>query len=207
LCQNHWWLLPPSEEAVNDELQISRPPALVALERDSLAAGFTMASEPRTGALLRSLAASKPGGAILEVGTGTGISTAWILDGMDSVTRLVTIEYQESHAVIARRHLGHDPRVSFNLGDGAEFIKTLEGRRFDMIFADTWPGKFDHLEEALDLLGRGGFYVIDDLLPQASWPAEHAAKVPALIADLERRSEFVLCKLAWSSGIVVAVRR
>jgi predicted O-methyltransferase YrrM len=194
---------------VNDEFQTSPPSALAALERDSLAAGFTMASEPRTGALLRSLAASKPGGALLELGTGTGISTAWIIDGMDSAARLVTVECEERHAVIARRHLGHDPRVSFKVDDGAEFIKSLGGRerKFDMIFADTWPGKFDHLEEALKLLSQGGFYVIDDLLPQASWPTGHAPKVPALIADLERRSELVLCKLAWSSGIVVAVRR
>lgn len=192
---------------MNDERQISLPPALAALERDSLAAGFTMASEPRTGALLRSLAASKPGGALLELGTGTGISTAWILDGMDSAAKLVTVECEESHAAIARRHLGHDPRVSFNVDDGANFIKSLGGRKFDMIFADTWPGKFDHLEEALELLSHGGFYVIDDLLPQVSWPAGHAPKVPALIANLERRSELVLCKLAWSSGIVVAVRR
>lgn len=34
---------------------------------------------------------------------------------------------------------------------------------FDLIFADAWPGKFSHLDEALSLLSPGGFYVIDDL--------------------------------------------
>jgi len=38
--------------------------------------GFTMGSEPRTGALLRTLAASKPGGRFLELGTGTGVGRA-----------------------------------------------------------------------------------------------------------------------------------
>jgi len=192
---------------VNDEFIATPPSALGALERDSLAAGFTMSSEPRTGALLRAIAASKPGGRLLELGTGTGISTAWILDGMDSAARLLTVELEGAHSTIAQRHLGYDARVSFNVGDAADFIRSLAGRKFDMIFADTWPGKFDHLEEALELLGPGGLYVIDDLLPQPSWPAGHAPKVPGLIAALKRRSELVLCELAWSSGIAIAVRR
>lgn len=36
------------------------------IERDTVAIGFSMAGEPRTGALLRVLAASKPGGAMFE---------------------------------------------------------------------------------------------------------------------------------------------
>jgi predicted O-methyltransferase YrrM len=35
--------------------------------------GFTMASDAWTGALLRTLAAAKPGGSLLELGTGTGL--------------------------------------------------------------------------------------------------------------------------------------
>jgi hypothetical protein len=40
------------------------------------------------------------------------------------------------------------------------------------------------------LLRAGGFYVIDDLLPQSNWPDGHAPKVPALVDDIERRDEF-----------------
>ena len=36
------------------------------------ALGFNMASEPKVGALLAALAASKPGGRFLELGTGNG---------------------------------------------------------------------------------------------------------------------------------------
>jgi predicted O-methyltransferase YrrM len=39
---------------------------------------FGMASDPLTGALLATLAASKPGGRFLELGTGTGGATAWL---------------------------------------------------------------------------------------------------------------------------------
>ena len=192
---------------MDDSLNFNPPIALPAIERDTSALGFSMASEARTGALLRTLAASKPGGAFLELGTGTGISTAWILDGMDSAATLSTVDSQAKCVEIAKRHLGHDQRVTFNVESGDLFLSKLRGSYFDLIFADTWPGKFDHLEDALDLLRAGGLYVIDDLLPQPSWPNGHAAKVPALVAELERDQRLVLCKLSWSSGLIVAARR
>ncbi len=192
---------------MNDTVNLDRPAALDAIEHDTTAVGFTMISESRTGALLRTLAASKPGGALLELGTGTGASTAWILDGMDSAATLLTVDGEAKFVEIARRHLGHDPRVTFRVGDGASLLRELRGRQFALIFADTWPGKFNHLEEALALLRPGGLYVIDDLMPQPNWPNDHAPKVAALVAQLEHDRRLVLCKLCWSSGIIIAARR
>ena len=57
------------------------------------------------------------------------------------------------------------------------------------------------------MLRPGGIYVVDDLLPQANWPEEHAPKVPALIDDIERREEYTTVKLAWASGLMLVVRR
>lgn len=190
-----------------DDSAFKRPAALEAISRDTAALGFSMASEDRTGALLRMLAGSKPGGALLELGTGTGLSTAWLLDGMDAASALVTVDSEEKYVAVARRHLGNDLRVNFNVGDGAIFLRGLRGRQFDLIFADTWPGKFDHLDDALNLLRPGALYVIDDLSPQPNWPAGHAAKVPELISRLDRDPRLVPCKLWWSSGILVATRR
>jgi len=59
------------------------PKHLEAIIEDTNRLGFKMASEPKTGALLSVLAASKQGGKILELGTGTGISATWLLNGMD----------------------------------------------------------------------------------------------------------------------------
>jgi predicted O-methyltransferase YrrM len=192
---------------MDDTLNLRPPAVLAAIERDTAAIGFNLGAQPRTGALLRALIGSKPGGAFLELGTGTGISTAWILDAMNAGATLLTVDSEAKYLEIARRHLGHDPRVTFRIGDGATFLAELRGREFDLIFADTWPGKFDHLEDALCLLRPGGLYVIDDLLPQPNWPQDHAPKVPRLIAELERNPRLALCKLSWSSGIIVAARR
>ena len=191
-----------------NDLELRRTPvAFDAIVTDTEMARFTMVSEPKVGALLSVLAASKPGGRFLELGTGTGHGTAWLLSGMDPDSRLDTVDTDASVVAIAKRHLGGDPRVTFHIADGAEFIRQAPRAQFDLIYADAWPGKFTHLDEALALLSAGGIYVIDDLLPQPNWPDDHAPKVPALIDALERRDEFASVKLAWASGLMVVVRK
>jgi predicted O-methyltransferase YrrM len=73
------------------------PPAAYAdITRFTADAGFTMASDIDTCKLLRTLAASKPGGRFLELGTGTGLSTSWILvesDGGEWIERHKTEKY------------------------------------------------------------------------------------------------------------------
>ena len=183
-----------------DETAIPQVPGTIPrIQQETLAAGFSMASEPLTGSLLRTLAATKPAGRFLELGTGTGLSTAWILDGMDSRATLLSVDNDDTAQAIARRHLAQDQRVSFHLADGATFLMSLSGQQFDYIFADTWPGKYDHLDEALALLKPGGVYIVDDMLPQANWPPGHAMKVAALLETLEQRPELTLTKLNWAS--------
>ena len=182
------------------------PAVLEAILQDSRAIGFGMASEAKTGSLLRALAASKPAGRILELGTGTGVGTAWLLAGMDADSRLDSVDNDPAAQAIAKRHLGHDPRVTFHLADGAEFLSRSPSLAFDLVYADTWAGKFSDLDVALGLVRVGGFYVVDDLLPQPNWPEGHALKIPPLIDELESRSEFAAVKLAWASGLLVLVR-
>src|SRR5688500_4606223 len=172
---------------MNDRHNLSPPRVVQAIQQDTVASGFTMASEPQTGSLLRTLAATKPAGAFLELGTGTGLCTAWILDGMDRQSTLTTVDNDAAVLTIAQRHLGNDLRVTFHLSEGSRFLETLRGQTFDFIFADTWPGKYHQLDEALTLLKPGGLYVIDDMLPQANWPAGHDVKATTLISTLEQR--------------------
>ncbi len=191
-----------------NDLEITRTPAAVdAIVRDTDALGFDMISEAKVGALLAALAASKPGGRFLELGTGTGHGTAWLLSGMDSQSRLETVDIDPSVVAVAQRHLGSDDRVRFHVEDGAMFVQRVPRSHFDLIYADAWPGKFSHLEETLALLRVGGFYLIDDLLPQSNWPEGHDLKVAPLIANLEQRSEFACVKLSWASGVMIMSRR
>jgi predicted O-methyltransferase YrrM len=191
---------------MNDQEIIRKPEAFDAILGETDALGFNMVSEPKVGALLAALAASKPGGRFLELGTGTGHGTAWLLSGMDPTASLDSIDTDPAVVAVAQRHLGSDRRVTFHVMNGAEFIARAPRARFDFIYADAWPGKFSHLDEALALLRPGGIYLIDDLLPQPNWPEGHAPKVPVLINSLEQRREFITARLAWASGLMVVVR-
>lgn len=191
---------------MNDLVNLNEPKTLPSIWMDTRASGFTMASEPLTCSLLRTLAASKPAARFLELGSGTGLSTAWLLDGMDSRSHLTTVDNDEELLSIVRRHLGADPRLKVVCADGDGFLQSLRGQRFDFIFADTWAGKYRLLDEALELLNPAGWYVIDDMLPQPNWPEGHAEKVAHLTALLEQRKDFRVTKLSWASGIVLAVK-
>jgi len=191
---------------MNDIDVFAPPRTLDGILRDTRVMGFAMASEPQTGSLLRTLAASKPHGRFLELGTGTGVGTAWLLDGMDPRSRLESVDSDAAVQAVARRHLGDDPRVVFHAADGAAFLEQAQPAQFDFIYADAWPGKYSHLDFALAALRPGGIYLVDDLLPQPNWPEGHAANVPVLMEDLERRRGFVTTKLAWASGLMLVVR-
>jgi predicted O-methyltransferase YrrM len=194
---------------MNDTDIFQSPAALGQILSETVTAGFQMASEPLTGSLLRTLASSKPSGYFLELGTGTGISTAWLLDGMDDDSKLVTVENDSRVASIAQKYLGHDRRVSFHIEDASIVLRHFveQKQKFDLIFADTWVGKYTHLQEALSLLKPDSLYIIDDMLPQANWIEGHESNVKVLIEVLESRQDLTVSQLAWASGIMIATKK
>src|SRR5215467_2253583 len=191
---------------MNDTANIKLPPRLPQIMSETASLNFTMASDLLTGCLLRTLAATKPAGDFLELGTGTGVATAWLLDGMDERSRLISVEMDEAVLAVAKEFLGDDPRTDFFHADGAWWLDRAECFRFDLIFADSWPGKYTHLDEALRLLKRGGLYVIDDMLPQPNWPDGHAQRVDELISILENRKDLLMTKLNWSTGVIIGTK-
>lgn len=192
---------------MNEQEHIKYPTVLEKIKLDSEALGFHMACNSLTGSFLRTLAATKPTGIFLELGTGTGISTAWLLDGMDQNSQLISIENNVTVASVAKKYLEHDRRVKFKIEDAASWLNQVVDQKFDLIFADAWVGKYSHLEQALNLLKIGGLYVIDDMLPQPNWPSsDHAVKVNELISALENRRDLIVTKMSWSSGVVIATK-
>lgn len=192
---------------MTEDINQSFPPSYAGIDEATKRSGFTMPSDVLTCSLLRTLAGSKPGGSFLELGTGTGLSTAWILDGMDTDCFLISIDNESTFLDIARRFLGNDKRLSLVNTDAGEWIENNKHLRFDYIFADTWHGKYLLLDEALSMLKKGGLYIIDDLLPQSNWPEGHDEKAGKLIDCLDARADLVLTKQCWATGIIVAVKK
>ena len=189
------------------EINQSVPGAYLDIAKATEENGFTMPSDILTCSLLRTLATSKPAGKILELGTGTGLSTSWILDGMDNDSTIISIDNDETLLQIAQTFLGQDNRLSLVHADGEEWIRANLGQKFDYIFADTWHGKYLMLNEVLDMINKGGFYIVDDMLTQPNWPEGHQEKALNFVRYLESRSDFVVTKQHWATGIIIAVKK
>ncbi len=167
--------------------------------------GFDMASRPETGALLRVLAASKPNGRFLEIGTGTGLGTAWLLEGMDKNSKLISIECDKNVQSVAKEAFINDDRLELIYDNGSEFLKNQIPNSYDMIFADAYPGKYEFLNETLNLLKPGGIYIVDDMLPQADWPEDHFPLAKGVLDNLKNLKNVVSVGLNWSSGLIIIV--
>jgi predicted O-methyltransferase YrrM len=190
-----------------DDLAYLKPPAkLVSIGARTSEIQFSMGSEILVGALLRALAVSKPKGQFLELGTGTGIATAWLLSGMNFESSLVSVDSDPVAQQVAREALGEDQRLTLVNCCAMEFLRKQAAETFDLVFADAMPGKYQGLADALAVVKPGGFYVIDDMLPQPNWPDGHQAKVPVLLDKLAGNRNFQIIPLVWSSGVVIAVR-
>ncbi|MEN1784947.1 MAG: class I SAM-dependent methyltransferase [Bacteroidota bacterium] len=184
-----------------------RPVPLTALYQKSEAINFTMASHEQVGLLLRSLVASKPKGNFLELGTGMGISLCWMQDGMDNSSSLTTIDNDPQLLDIVSPYFEDDSRITMICEDAAIWLQHYEGLDFDLVFADAWPGKYDHLELILKRIKPGGFYVVDDLKKQANWPEGHEHNVERLVQLLEARKDFTIITIDWATGTGIAIKK
>lgn len=190
---------------MNDTIFNSIPEQYQNIVKATKAIEFNMASNLQTGSLLQTLVASKKSGRFLEIGTGTGLATAWLLNGMDNNSKLISIDNNELLISIASEHLV-DSRVEFICTDGFNWLSNYKDETFDLIFADAMPGKYDLFDEAFALLNPGGFYIIDDMLTQPNWPAGHDQKVNRFIEMLDERNDIILTKLNWSTGIIICTK-
>lgn len=190
-----------------NESDIRNKPSIHAtIEAKCKEISFSMPSDLYVGSLLKTLVASKPSGNFLELGTGIGLSLSWMVDGMDDKSQFISIDNDPKLTEIVRDFFKLDHRVNILCQDGAEWIRNYSGDKFDLIFADAWPGKYSDLNETLSLLKVGGIYIIDDMDEQPNWPEGHAEKAVKLVEQLENHTDFTLTKLNWSTGIIIMTK-
>jgi predicted O-methyltransferase YrrM len=191
---------------MNDTMIAGIPEPYKKIKEATIELKFNMASDLYTGSLLKTLAASKPSGRFLELGTGTGLATAWIVAGLDNKSSLLTLENNSLLIDVAKKYID-DNRVEFLLTDAYEWIAGYKGEKFDFIFADAMPGKYDLFDETIGILKNSGLYIIDDMLPQPNWPLGHDKKAEEFINKLEERKDLSLTKMNWSTGIIIVSKK
>lgn len=183
-------------------------PPLAAKARDiARRANLRLASDPRTGQFLRTMAASKPGGRLLELGAQVGVGTGWLLDGMDADARLTTIEIFPRIAEACRTTYAGDPRVEVITADATQWLEQYDGPPFDLVFVDTTETKFERRDLVLRHLADGALFLADDLLPQEKWTDEHLPRVQRLRQEIFAEPRLVVSLVDWASGLLVATHR
>jgi predicted O-methyltransferase YrrM len=130
---------------------------------------------PGAGAALRFLAAAIGARAVVEVGTGTGVSGLWLLRGMAADGVLTSIDVDPEHQRIARgvfTAAAYGPsRLRLINGMGLEVLPRLTDAGYDLVFVDA--GQADHsryLHEAVRLLRDGGIVVLAGVLTAGADP-------------------------------------
>lgn len=195
------WCARVTESAQMQDRTSGAPPSVLqAVHGDLQTAGIASNLNETTGALLRTLAVSQPGGVFLQLGRGCCELTAWIVDGMDITSRLVAVVIDPSLREISERHLGDDIRIAFHNQDALAFLTDIRKHRFHLIVFDEVPCNGDMVSAAAELVASGGFLIVTGLdSPQA----EMVPEIMEIVANLEG---FHAVRLSGSADAAIATR-
>lgn len=121
------------------------------------------------GAALRFLASVLDARAVVEIGTGTGVSGLWLLRGMRPDGVLTTVDIETEHQRLAKQTFGDAgvpaQRARTIPGAALEVLPRLTDGHYDLVFCDGDKREYDaYLKEALRLLRPGGVVAFDNAL-------------------------------------------
>jgi predicted O-methyltransferase YrrM len=136
--------------------------------------------------------------AVVEIGTGSGVSGLALFAGMqpDGVLTSVDIEAEHQHA--ARK----------------AFVSVgIPNQRFDLVFIDADKSEYpDYVEEGLRLLRHGGLLAVDNALwhDRTADPAQNDEQTEAIrsaVNAVKENDDLVAALLPVGDGLLVAVKR
>lgn len=190
-------------------------------EDDVIAAARARADEvgvvaigPGVGAALRLLASVLDARAVVEVGTGTGVSGLWLLRGMRADGVLTTVDIEAEHQRLAREGFSEagvpSQRARTIAGAALEVLPRLTDGHYDMVFVDGDKTEYAAcLKEALRLLRPGGVVAFDntlwhDKVADPTQRDEETTAVRELLRQVAEHEELVAALLPVGDGLLVA---
>jgi predicted O-methyltransferase YrrM len=184
------------------------PPALVAAAIGrARSAGFPFSCDPDVGRLLAAVAAHLPDGArALELGTGAGVGTAWIVSGLLPRTSVSVITVEKDPQTAALAAQGEWPGfVDLRCADALDALTGLG--TFDLIFADARGGKWEGRDRTIAALNPRGLLVVDDMTPTPQWTDEQHARQAETREALLTSPLLTSAELSCASGVILCTRR
>lgn len=146
---------------------IPEDPMLEAVLKANRAASLPdIGVSPAQGAFLELLVRTSGVKKILEIGTLGGYSTLWMAKALPEEGRIISIEYEPTHARVAQSNIarsGFGERIEVRVGRALGVLPELTGEApFDLVFIDAdKPNNAGYIDWAVKL-GRSGTIVIVD---------------------------------------------
>jgi predicted O-methyltransferase YrrM len=159
---------------------------------------------PGGGATLRLLAAVTGARAVVEVGTGAGVSGLYLLGGMAPDGILTTVDTEAGIAATRYRMIN---------GTAAEVLPRLRDGAYDLVFVDADKTTYAvYYEQAVRLLRPGGVVAFDNALwhDRVADPAQRDADT-VVLRDLGKAvrddKRLLPALLPVGDGLLVAAKR
>ena len=171
-----------AESIVTHAEQSITEDAITAAARERADDSGAGAVTPAVGALLSVLAKLAGAKAVVEVGTGAGVSGLWLLSGMRDDGVLTTIDVEPEHQRLAKQafaEAGIGPsRTRLISGRAQEVLTRLADESYDLVFIDADPAdQPQFVVEGVRLLRPGGAIVV------------HRAALGGRAGDAERQRQ------------------
>lgn len=123
---------------------------------------------PNQGKMLHLLAKIKGAQHILEIGTLGGYSSIWMAKALPENGTLITLEYSEKHAEVARKNIklaGLDNKIKVLVGAALDTLPSLKDQKFDFIFIDADKKNNPHyIKWAIELSNPGTVIITDNVV-------------------------------------------
>ncbi|HEY8828581.1 MAG TPA: O-methyltransferase [Jatrophihabitantaceae bacterium] len=210
-------------DAMLNEASLSHAESF-AIEDDVITAARDRARElgcvpigPAGGATLRLLAAATGARAVVEVGTGAGVSGLCLLGGMTDDGVLTTVDIEGEHQRAAKEAFGEagiaTTRYRLINGSAAEVLPRLRDGAYDLVFVDADKTAYGvYFEQALRLLRPGGVMAFDnalwhDRVADSSQRDPDTTTLRELTKTVRDDKRLISALLPVSDGLLVAAKR
>ena len=169
------------------------------------------------GAALRVLAAATQARAVIEVGTGAGVSGLYLLGGMAADGQLVSIDVESENQRAAREAFTEAgvtaTRYRLINGSAADVLPRMRDAAYDLVFVDADKSAYAvYYEQAVRMLRPGGVVAFDNMLwhDRVADPSQRDTETVVLreLAKTVRDDDrLVSVLLASGDGLLVAAKR
>ncbi len=154
-----------------EKLVAHDPALLAALEESALAGLPPIAVSPMQGKLLHLYVRLLRATRVLEIGTLGGYSTIWMARGLAPGGRIITLEYEPTHAEVARRNFqraGVSDIIDVRVGRAIDSLPKLQQEAddpFDLVFVDADKASIpEYFEWSLKLTAPGSVIIVDNVI-------------------------------------------